>query len=878
MRVLLSGGCKTESIINTIKSKFDSSGDDLFHVNYINNINDIYQRGNYFDKAIIVDQSITKDHSIDNENKLRERVNRFAFECSNRNRNEVYMFLTGNEELANIIYEETLAIRNKSIIILKEGPYGVKFFANLIIADLGQIPEKLIFKPADEVPMDMFGGFNDYQEDDVPELGETEEETPMLAVQSFDNITGATNLGSIRDEFQMDEGHGLAPEEDSQPYTDNDFDNYDGNEFDTFNDEDNFDNFGNNGNYNFDDIGDSDNFGGDSEDFGNFGGDSEGFEDFGNTDNNDFDNFGGDNEGFDNQNNGGFVVAGTGGFNDNDDTDYFGQFDTSGDSEIYGEGDFDQHTEKSGDLPDFEYTPPTEELTDDDMFGDIGYNEENPIDNNNNYQEQNFDDSSYQGGDYQFDNGDYDDEQYQDNEYNQQYEEDTTQYGDYDNQDNYYNEQDVNGFNNPGSYRQADEEDDYGMMGGAAALAVGGIAAGMAAGSHMFSEDDYGPDNSHSLENYNQRQNQQQQSDYIPGQFDADDYAQESQFNHLNYNQQQRDLLDQQPVQQAQQVPQKKGFFGRGKNKNQPAQQMYQEQSSYNQGMQVQQAQNFGSIKKIANELATFAPRGNNICVTGCSGSGVSTVSLNLANVLANMGFQVLLVDLDTYGKSQSYFYKSEYCESMFDVAHTRIAINSRGRLTENTVVLKQGLHLMSMGIGVDAEKPEKILEKTKIGPFLNNIKREYNFVIYDTPFDLISTSFKELATLCDNLVMVVETSTHGCVKTMLSLCNLPDDDLAATFFNKAQIVFNKERKMQKLFGVQVKTAQSILEILDDKFQEITGEDYGVYFAEMSIAGIIKDDPNYELAWYETTQISDTPAGKEEYAKLVHSIVTRKRH
>ena len=42
MRVLLSGGCKTESIINTIKSKFDSSGDDLFHGNYINNINDIY--------------------------------------------------------------------------------------------------------------------------------------------------------------------------------------------------------------------------------------------------------------------------------------------------------------------------------------------------------------------------------------------------------------------------------------------------------------------------------------------------------------------------------------------------------------------------------------------------------------------------------------------------------------------------------------------------------------------------------------------------------------------------------------------------------------------------------------------------------------------
>lgn len=941
MRVLLSGGCKTETIINTIKSKFDSSGDDLFHVNYINNINEIYQKGNYFDKAIIVDQSITEDHKIDNENKLRERINRFAFECANRGRNEVYMFLTGNEELANIIHEETLAIRNKSIIIMKEAPYGVKFFANLIIADLSQIPEKLIFTPQID---DSFEDFDSYTQNIEDET--YEEEESMLPAESFDNITGMSSVdGRIKDEFKVDDGQEFM---DEQPYDEfgvegtgyefggtedfgntedfgdfgntGDFDNMEG--FEDFNNVGDFSDFGNTDDFgDFDNVGDfgdtsdfgefgdfgsTDDFGGDfnsESDFGgefdntgNFGGDinnesdfENGFGDtadfgaeFDNTDN--FGNtadFGGDfNHGSDfgstfseddytdNNNTNGFMIDSQGGFSDDNDSDYFGQFDNttqSNETEMFSNDDYEPHSEVSGELPDYidySYVPPTDDNTSNNF---TGINNEYIQDN----QQFNYDNSDYSNNQqFEYDTSDYDDTSQQSYQFNDE------QYGDYETENIHYNSSDVNGFNNPGSYMQAQEEDDYGMMGGAAALAVGGIAAGMAAGS-MFNADDYETDNSHSIENYNREQ--VQQTEYTPGQFDADDYVQETPFNHLNYTQQQQQLMDQPPVQQVEQPPEKKGLFGRGRKQQNATQVQSFNNQAYQQPQQAQ-VQGQGNLAKLAKELATFAPRGNNICVTGCSGSGISTVSLNLANALANLGFQVLLVDLDTYGKSQSYFYKSAYCEQMFDVAHTRIAINSRGRLSENTVVLKEGLHLMSMGIGVDAEKPEKILEKTKVATFVNNIKREYNFIIYDTPFDLVSTTFRELATLCDNLVMVVETSTHGCVKTMLSLCNLPDDDLAATFFNKAQIVFNKERNMKKLFGIQVKTAQNMLEILDDKLQEITGEDYGVYFAEMNIAGIIKDNPDYELAWYEETQISDTPNGKIEYANLAYSIITRKRH
>ena len=869
MRVLLSGGCKTESIINTIKSKFDSSGDELFHVNYINNINDIYQRGNYFDKAIIVDQSITKDHSIDNENKLRERINRFAFECANRGRNEIYMFLTGNEELANIIHEETLAIRQNSVIILKDGPYAVKFFANLIIADISQIPDKLIFKPK-EVFNEMFDTQTEYEEDEtyVPDLGEPEEE-PLMPLSSFDNMNGETNIGAVRDDFTVNEGEYFGENYDNEG---NNFDNLDGNnyDFDSLEDrnEESFEDLDGN-NYDFDNLVDNN---------------EESFEDLGDSNGNNFDNFGNELNEFEN----------TG-----DDSDYFDDFGQNGetfdnngiDSEIVTDNDFDTHTEKSGDLPDFTYTPPADNEDTFDNYGILNDSEEYTGNENQGINEDIFGDYDQNDQDYQEDTyqGDFGNQDYQDDFGNQDYQDDfqNEQTGEFDNNEP-YNGQDINGFSNPGSYRQADEPENYGMMNDAAALAIGGIAAGMAAGSNRFNEDDYG-NNSHSIENYNNQvnNNNNQQGQYMPGGIsdddytDLDNYRQENGFTQQNYenpgyNQGYNQQMQNQQVQQQVQ-PQKKGLFGRGKNKQQAQQnQQISIQGVYNQ--QTPQPQNFGgNIKALAKDLASFAPRGNNICVTGTSGSGVSTISLNLANVLANMGFNVLLVDLDTYGKSQSYLYRSEYADSMSDLAHTRMAINSRGKVADNTVVLKQGLHLMSMGIGVDSEKPEKILEKTRLGAFINNVKREYNFVIYDTPFDLLTSTFKDLASLSDNLVMVVETSTHGLVKTMLSMCNLSDDDLTSTLFNKSQVVFNKERGLKKLLGMQVKTAQSMLEILDDKLQEITGEDYGIYFSEMNIAGIIKDNPDYELAWFEEIQMSDTPAGKEEYARLAHSIITRKR-
>ena len=53
MKVLISAGAKTSSIIDRIQSKLSSGGVDFVVVPFLENIDDIYQRGEWFDRAII---------------------------------------------------------------------------------------------------------------------------------------------------------------------------------------------------------------------------------------------------------------------------------------------------------------------------------------------------------------------------------------------------------------------------------------------------------------------------------------------------------------------------------------------------------------------------------------------------------------------------------------------------------------------------------------------------------------------------------------------------------------------------------------------------------------------------------------------------------
>lgn len=155
MNVLISGGIKSQNIVDALKKKF-SSGIEFTVEQNISNIKNYFARGNYFDRAIIVEQAWTNDWTIQDEAKIRENISQFISTVKDRLRNfEIIFLVMSNYNMVKIVLEETFNITAYSTVLFKEPPYDVQFFTTLVIEDLNKMPEKYVMtmkKVMDNLP------------------------------------------------------------------------------------------------------------------------------------------------------------------------------------------------------------------------------------------------------------------------------------------------------------------------------------------------------------------------------------------------------------------------------------------------------------------------------------------------------------------------------------------------------------------------------------------------------------------------------------------------------------------------------------------------------------------------------------------------------
>lgn len=282
------------------------------------------------------------------------------------------------------------------------------------------------------------------------------------------------------------------------------------------------------------------------------------------------------------------------------------------------------------------------------------------------------------------------------------------------------------------------------------------------------------------------------------------------------------------------------------------------------------------SNDQIKATLDAFANRGNSILLTGCGGCGTSTIALNLANIINNLGYTVLLVDLDTENKAQSYISKDNYECVEPDSAGLMAAINSTSGINAHISIVRQGFHLLTMGMSSDSAQIDKIIHKEKISRFINLAKTSHNFVIYDVPFRTAVGFGSDFTFMADNVVVTIDCSNWGITKTMLNMCNIENDDMQETLFNRGQLLFNRYRILNKVMGRKVKTAMDITKVMDFKVRELLGEDPGYYFQSMHICGLLNEDPNFEAGWFESTQYSDTDMGSKLFLDMLKNIVLKR--
>ncbi|QUH19076.1 CpsD/CapB family tyrosine-protein kinase [Alkaliphilus sp. B6464] len=129
-------------------------------------------------------------------------------------------------------------------------------------------------------------------------------------------------------------------------------------------------------------------------------------------------------------------------------------------------------------------------------------------------------------------------------------------------------------------------------------------------------------------------------------------------------------------------------------------------------------------------------------------GEGKTTTTINLAIAMAQSGSKVLLIDGDLRKPKLHKIFKTSN-----QVGLTNILVNE--------LDYKEGVyssHIEKLDIlpaGVIPPNPSELLASNKMKQFLNNVKKDYDYIMVDTPPVAVVTDASILSTIVDGTLLV---------------------------------------------------------------------------------------------------------------------------
>lgn len=278
--------------------------------------------------------------------------------------------------------------------------------------------------------------------------------------------------------------------------------------------------------------------------------------------------------------------------------------------------------------------------------------------------------------------------------------------------------------------------------------------------------------------------------------------------------------------------------------------------------------------------LNTFKNRGSSLVVTGGPASGKSLLAFNIANVVAKLGYQCLLVDFDLFGRTQAYLSKEAY-EAVHsgDTAKTNLlaAINSsHGKIGRYVDIISPGFHILTNGLAGDVIKPEQFSDKQKVIRFDNTAKSSYNFIVYDMPFEFVDGLCSDIVLNADNVVITIDASTWGVMQALLLMGNVDNMEVQEALFCRSQVCFTKVREsINKVLGRQVKDVYNILRLMDTIIVDLLGIEPEFLFSDIRVCGVIPYNEQLENLWFGRKQYSDISEGYDFTLRLLESILLK---
>lgn len=279
--------------------------------------------------------------------------------------------------------------------------------------------------------------------------------------------------------------------------------------------------------------------------------------------------------------------------------------------------------------------------------------------------------------------------------------------------------------------------------------------------------------------------------------------------------------------------------------------------------------------------LNSYKGRGSSIVVTGPPSSGKTTVVANLANVISRLGYTVLVVDMDTRGRGQCMITRQNYnAIHSVDTANPSLkqALNTTyGNIGKFVSVVTPTLHLLGMGLASDITEGDRLASRTRLSKFINTVRTNYCVTIYDLPVREAGDYAADVVVAAEHIVITSEYSNYGAANLMLELANLETEEVESVLFTRGQICLTKvkDTKLKTVLGRVTHTPVDYLKSIDKEISGLLGTISQSSFSELRICGNLPYDTRNDALWYTTKLISDSTDGWELYTNLLYSVLLK---
>lgn len=164
-------------------------------------------------------------------------------------------------------------------------------------------------------------------------------------------------------------------------------------------------------------------------------------------------------------------------------------------------------------------------------------------------------------------------------------------------------------------------------------------------------------------------------------------------------------------------------------------------------------------------------------------GEGKSTTAANVAVVFAQQGKKVLLIDGDLRKPTAHYTFKVDNHAGLTNVLTRQSTLTQAAKYTD-----QENLSLLTSG--PIPPNPSELLASKGMKQMIEDAKREYDLVIFDTPPVLVVTDAQILSNAVDGVVLVVssgKTELEGAKKAKDALVQSQAKILGTVLNNKKQ-------------------------------------------------------------------------------------------